>query len=205
MADTGVTHVSAYALTIEASTVFGELSRRNALPMLGDDAIAEAFLAVREALLARGFEHYEVSNYARAGHEARHNLGYWRGLDYVGLGCAAYGTVTDAEGSARRYRNKTDPARYMGLALSGQAVEGSSEELPGEVRLRERIMLGLRLAEGLDLGAAADALGVPAWTNERRRAADKLVRRGWLSVEGGRLRVPPSAWLFADGAAAELF
>ena len=205
VADTGVTHVSAYALTIEPSTVFGELARKGTLPMLQEDTLADAFLAVRAALEARGFVHYEVSNYAKPGHEARHNLGYWRGLDYVGLGCAAYGTVPLGGGRARRYRNKTDPQRYMAEALAGRTTEGSSEDLPAETRLRERIMLGLRLSGGFDLGEAADELGVPAWTNERRRAAEKLARKGLLSLEGGRVAVPAKAWLFADGVAAELF
>lgn len=203
--DTGITHVSAYALTIEPSTVFGELARKNALPMLADDQLADMFLAVRNALETRGFVHYEVSNYARAGHESRHNLGYWRGLDYVGLGCAAYGTVSTEAGHARRYRNKTDPEKYIRAALTTDSTEGHSEALTPEMRLRERIMLGLRLAEGFDLSSAAEALGVAAWTNERRRAADKLVRKGWLSISEGRLQVPAKAWLFADGTAAELF
>lgn len=210
VADTGVTHVSAYALTIEPSTVFGELSRKGTLPILPDDAVAEAFLAVREALEKRGFEHYEVSNFAKPGHEARHNLGYWRGRDYVGLGCAAYGTVSTEGGRARRYRNKTDPEKYMAAARRGAesgraATEGSSEDLDPETRLRERIMLGLRVAEGLDLEGSAEELGVVAWTKERRRAADKLVKRGHLAIEGRRLKVPHGAWLFADGVAAELF
>lgn len=205
VAGTGVTHVSAYALTVEPSTMFGELSRKGKLPMLEEEIVADTFLAVREALEARGYVHYEVSNYARPGHEARHNLGYWRGNDYVGLGCAAYGTLSTGSGRGRRYRNRTDPARYMAEALAGRTTEGSSEELPAETRLRERIMLGLRLAEGLDLAAAADELGVPAWTNERRRAADRLVRKGLLEIEGGRVRVPARSWLFADGVAAELF
>jgi oxygen-independent coproporphyrinogen-3 oxidase len=214
VADTGVTHVSAYALTIEPSTVFGELARKGTLPILPDDAVAEAFTAVRAALEGRGFVHYEVSNYARPGHEARHNLGYWRGCDYVGLGCAAYGTVSGEGGRARRYRNKTDPTKYMAAALGGgvaggaesrAATEGSSEDLDAETRLRERIMLGLRVAEGFDLVASAEELGVVAWTKERRRAADRLVKKGQLAIEGGRLTVPHGAWLFADGVAAELF
>jgi putative oxygen-independent coproporphyrinogen III oxidase len=205
VADTGVTHLSAYALTIEPSTVFGDLARKGTLPILQEDTVADAFLAVRAALEARGFVHYEVSNYARPGHEARHNLGYWRGLDYVGLGCAAYGTLSVGGGRARRYRNKTDPQRYMAEALAGRSPEGSSEDLSPETRLRERIMLGLRLAEGLDLTAAADALGVPAWTNERRRSAEKLLRKGLLSMADSRIAVPAKAWLFADGVAAELF
>jgi putative oxygen-independent coproporphyrinogen III oxidase len=205
IADTGVTHVSAYALTIEASTAFGELARKGSLPILPDDSVADAFTAVETALEARGFAHYEVSNYAKPGHEARHNLGYWRGRDYVGLGCAAYGTVSGEAGHATRYRNKTDPAKYMAAALAHLSTEGSAETLEPETRLRERIMLGLRVAEGVDLAASSAELGVVAWTDERRRAAEKLVKRGQLAIENGVVKVPRSAWLFADGIAAELF
>jgi oxygen-independent coproporphyrinogen-3 oxidase len=206
VARTGVGHVSAYNLTIEAGTQFGELARRGRLPLATEDAAADAFLAVEAALADEGLIHYEISNYARSGEESRHNLGYWRGLDYLGLGCAAVGTVAaPGDGAARRTRNHPSPERYMAAALAGEPLAASEEQLDPETRLRERIMLGLRLREGLDLEAAAASLGVPAWTEARRRAADRLARTGRLSVEGGRLSIPRAAWLLADGIAAELF
>jgi oxygen-independent coproporphyrinogen-3 oxidase len=205
VADTGVTHVSAYSLTIEPGTLFGELARKGRLPISTDDAVADAFFAVEEALGARGFAHYEISNYARPGQEARHNLGYWRGVDYLGLGCGAYGTVSAPDGSAVRTRNHTDPARYVATAIEGLPVEAETEDLPAETRLRERIMLGLRLREGLDLEAAAASLGVPPWPDARRKAADRLVARGRLEIEAGRLRVPERARIWTDGVAADLF
>src|SRR6185295_3884664 len=113
VAATGVTHISAYSLTIEPGTQFGELARRGRLPIAPDEAVAEAFFAIDEALSPLGFVHYEISNYARPGDEARHNLGYWRGHDYLGLGCGAFGTLS-REGStaARRYRNAVSPEVY---------------------------------------------------------------------------------------------
>lgn len=205
VADTGVTHLSAYSLTIEPGTLFGELARKGRLPIATDDAVADAFFAVEEALGARGFEHYEISNYARPGQEARHNLGYWRGVDYLGLGCGAYGTLSAADGSARRTRNLTDPGRYVAAAIEGLPVEAEGEDLPAETRLRERIMLGLRLREGFDFEAAAASLGVIAWSDARRRTADRLVARGRLEIEGGRVRVPARARIWTDGVAADLF
>src|SRR5262249_51125609 len=83
VAATGVSHLSAYSLTIEPGTQFGELFRRGRLPVAPDEAVADAFFAVEEALEAHGFVHYEISNYARPGQEARHNLGYWKGADYL--------------------------------------------------------------------------------------------------------------------------
>ncbi len=205
VSDTGVTHVSAYSLTIEPGTQFGELARKGRLPVAPDDAVADAFFAVEAALEARGFTHYEISNYARPGHEARHNLGYWRGADYVGLGCGAFGTLSTANGAAVRYRNTRDPARYVGAATAGADPEDEREELDAETRLRERLMLGLRLQEGVDLDAARAELGIDPWTPERRRAADRLVARGRLAIEGARLRVPREARVWTDGVAAALF
>lgn len=205
VARTGVGHVSAYSLTIEQGTQFGELARRGRLPLADDDGVADSFLAVEAALGAEGFLHYEVSNYARPGEEARHNLGYWTGLDYIGLGCAAVGTVRSAGGAAVRYRNLRSPDRYMAAALAGGDTADSKEPLDAETRLRERIMLGLRLRAGLDLERAAAELEIPAWTDARRRAADRLIRAGRLEIQGGRLTIPRTAWLLADGIAAELF
>src|SRR6185312_13621406 len=130
-----VTHVSAYSLTIEPGTAFGEMARRGRLPLAADAAVADAYFAVEAALEAQGFTHYEISNYARPGDEARHNLGYWRGHDYLGLGCAAYGTLSEgATASASRYRNETDPARYMERAESKQSTTVSEEPLDAEAR-----------------------------------------------------------------------
>jgi putative oxygen-independent coproporphyrinogen III oxidase len=210
VARTGVSHLSAYSLTIEPGTAFGEMARRGKLPIAPDDAVADAFFAVEEALEAQGFVHYEISNYARPGDEARHNLGYWRGADYLGLGCAAFGTLSTGGGRALRYRNIVEPGRYTAAALllpggGGAPLEAEQEELDPEMRLRERIMLGLRLLEGVDLGAAEADLGVQAWTPARRRAADRLAGRGRLEVEAMRLRIPRGARIWTDGVAAELF
>jgi oxygen-independent coproporphyrinogen-3 oxidase len=207
VAATGVTHVSAYSLTIEPGTQFGELARKGRLPIAPDDAVAEAFFAIEAKLEARGLAHYEISNYARPGEEARHNLGYWRGTDYLGLGCAAYGTIGNATGHAVRYRNVPDPTRYAAAARSGAlaAIVESEEALDPETRLRERIMLGLRLRDGFDLEGAARELGIPAWTDDRRRAADRLIARGDLTVDDGHLRLPARARVYADGITAALF
>lgn len=204
-ADAGVEHVSAYSLTVEPGTGFGELARRGGLHVAGEDDVTEDYFAIEAALGARGFVHYEISNYARPGHEARHNLGYWRGDDYLGLGCAAFGTLSTPDGVAIRYRNHVDPARYVEAAVSGSDLDAEQESIDAQTRLRERLMLGLRLLEGVDLEAAAAELGVPAWTPERRRAAERLAAQGRLELDGGRIRVPSRARIWTDAAARDLF
>jgi coproporphyrinogen III oxidase-like Fe-S oxidoreductase len=231
LADLGVAHLSAYQLTIEAGTRFGELARRGRLPLADDGQVAESFLAIDEALAARGFGHYEISNYAQPGEEARHNVGYWRGDEYLGVGCGAYGFAreTSTEPSeaqpaqaarqatlARpmrpvrgvRWRNEVVPERYVltSTAVTAEtAPDGSRESLDGETLLRERIMLGLRMGEGIDLEAIARDLGVAAWTPERERAAAWLTGRARIVREGRRLRIPRAAWLWTDDTAARLF
>jgi coproporphyrinogen III oxidase-like Fe-S oxidoreductase len=211
LAELGLGHVSAYALTIEPQTAFGALARKGRLPLAPEAAVAESFVAVDEALAACGLEHYEISNFARAGQRAEHNLGYWLGRDYVGLGCGAWGTVSRG-GQRYRYRNRPQPQAYVaqGLALRpGEAdtcrsLESELDVLSPEVQLSEALMLGLRLAQGVDAEAAAERTGATLWTPERRRAVSRLVERGRLVREGPRLLIPKAAWLFSDGIIAEI-
>lgn len=209
LVDAGLNHVSAYNLTIESGTRFGELARRGRLPLAEDQTMVDGFFAIDEALQGRGLEHYEISNYGRPGQASRHNLGYWRGAFYMGLGCGAFGTLPHGD-RVVRYRNSPVPAKYMASASHGALYEDgalvdSVEQLSTDDRLKERIMLGLRIAEGFDLEQAADEVGAVAWTDERLRAVDRMEKRGRLLREGSRLRVPREAWIFADGTAAELF
>lgn len=203
LADLGLRHLSCYQLTIEPGTQFGERKKRGLLPMADEAQVAESFLAIDEALASRGLRHYEISNYAAPGEEARHNLAYWRGDEYVGLGCGAYGMVRTERGG-RRWRNPIDPRRYLEWTR-GPMVDADVEELTPDALLRERIMLGLRIAEGLDLGRAGKDLGVDPWTTERTRAIARLVDNERLERDGDVLKIPRDAWLFTDDTAARLF
>jgi oxygen-independent coproporphyrinogen-3 oxidase len=208
LAQLGTTHVSAYALTIESGTEFGARAKKGRLPLLEEALVADSFMAVDAALSAAGFDHYEISNFARHGHVSRHNLGYWRGHDYLGIGTGAWGTVTLAEGRVR-YRTTPSPERYQAAGFAAPFLEGLDscavvEPIDAETALRERIMLGLRLAEGLDLQAAGRELGIDPLPASRRLAVEGAVARGRLEARDGRLRIPKSKWLFADGIISEL-
>lgn len=218
LADAGLRHLSCYQLTIEPGTQFGERKKRGLLPMADEGAVADSFLAIDEALEKRGLRHYEISNYAEPGEEARHNLAYWRGDEYVGLGCAAFGYVRADSGEPRgkagvRWRNAIVPKDYVQRTRSvrsdmlgeGDGLTVMHEDLSPEALLRERIMLGLRVADGVDLGRAARELDVDPWTPERLRTIDALTERGRLVREGDVLRVPRAAWLFTDDTASRLF
>lgn len=215
LAATGLEHLSCYQLTIEPGTQFGERRKRGLLPMADEAVVAEAFLAIEEALESRGLRHYEISNYASPGEEARHNLAYWRGDEYLGLGCAAFGFARDAAraGHGLRWRNTIEPHKYVEATKTvrddvlgdGDGVSMFAEPLDGLALLRERLMLGLRLAEGVDLGRAGEDLALDPFTPERLRAIDRLVERGRLLRNGDLLTIPRAAWLFADDIASRLF
>ncbi len=194
----GLDHVSAYALTIEPGTQFGTLQRAGKLETANEDDYARMFLEAEARFAAAGLEHYEVSNYARPGEEARHNQHYWRGGDYLALGAAAVGCLSE-NGTARRWRNQSDPQRYL-----ADPVEEWSEELDAAERIQEALMLGLRTTEGVDLDRLAERVGVDPRVG-RERALERGFQRGDLSLEDGVLTIPRDRWLRLDGIVASLF
>jgi putative oxygen-independent coproporphyrinogen III oxidase len=203
----GLRHMSCYQLTIEAGTRFGELAQAGRLPQISDARVAETFLAISEALEARGLRHYEISNFAAPGEESVHNLGYWLGKPYLGLGCGAYGIALTRD-KAERYRNLIRPEAYVEAARKRTSTSDlcdSHETLSPETLMNERIMLGLRLRDGFPLVRAAEELGVPALSESRKRALEFLTRRDRVRFEGGILSIPKPAWLYADDTAARLF
>ncbi len=202
--ETGVRHVSAYALTIEPGTRFGELYKKGKLPIAKEDDYAETFLRASEQLERAGFSHYEVSNHAMPGEEARHNQHYWRGGDHLGLGAGAYGCITDPPTrGARRWRSEPLPARYL-AASATPAVTVFEEELSPEDVVREALMLGLRTREGVDLAALEARTGIDA-RHGREDAIARRSARGELVVEGEHLRVPPAHWLALDAIVTDVF
>jgi len=194
----GLDHVSAYALTIEPGTQFGTLQRLGKLETADEDAYAEMFLAAEARFAAAGLDHYEVSNYARPGEEARHNQHYWRGGDYLALGAAAVGCLSE-NGVARRWRNQSDPQRYL-----SDPVEEWSEELSAAERIQEALMLGLRTTEGVDLDRLEARVGADPRAG-RARALEQCLERGDLHLEGSVLTIPRERWLHLDGIVARLF
>jgi oxygen-independent coproporphyrinogen-3 oxidase len=226
----GLTHVSVYALTLEPQTQFGELHRKGKLQLAKEDAYADTFLACEAKLAEHGFEHYEVSNYAKPGETSRHNQHYWRGGDYLGLGCAAVGCI-----DRRRTRNQAQPAKYFaavrtradhsaaqggedtpdtanaspaGIVRNATAavppLEQESEQLDAQAIIREGLMLGLRTSEGVDLRALEQRAGVDPRRGRERELA-KLLDQKRLTLENDRLRVPHESWLHLDGIVTDLF
>jgi oxygen-independent coproporphyrinogen III oxidase len=136
-------HVSAYCLTYEEDTEFFLRQSRGEFRQ-DADTDAEFFEMTMSILEGAGYEHYEISNYARPGFSSRHNRAYWSGEDYLGIGPSAFSTV-----EMRRWQNLADYRAYADQVLSGQSPIGSRENLTQEIKRAERISLSLRTCEGV--------------------------------------------------------
>jgi len=217
VAGLGVHHVSAYMLTIEENTRFGALHARGKLPLLDDELVAASYARVDEALGQLGFEHYEVSNFARDRARSVHNVGYWLGRDYLGLGTGAFGTVSLLDPSPEvlprrlRYRNFISPERYLqswsrpsSVVDPFTSLSTEQEWIDADTAASEALLLGLRLSDGVDLDIVEQLRGPGARREERWRAIDRLVASGKLKQEGNSLRLPAQHWIMADSVIREL-
>jgi oxygen-independent coproporphyrinogen-3 oxidase len=185
----GPDHLSAYGLTMEARTPYARWVARGSAQPAPDGRCASEFLLIHQTLVAAGFAHYEVSNYARAdaaGGDARsrHNSAYWTGATYAGIGPSAHGF----DGRRRRW-NLRDWTAYDREVSRGEDPVGGVEDLsPAQLEL-ERVYLGLRTDRGL---AAAE------WSALAPDRVVAAIDRGWLTRGDGMLRCTPDGWLVLD-------
>jgi oxygen-independent coproporphyrinogen-3 oxidase len=180
-------HLSLYQLTIEPGTQFATLHARGefALPE-GDDA-ARLYLATAEEAAGFGLQPYEVSNYARPGAESRHNLAYWRYGDYLGIGPGAHQRLLGADGAMRATRRHRAPEEWAArVERNGHAAVEEEVLTPAE-RAREALLMGLRLAEGVDPARIAARSGLPFAEAVDARMLEACLEEDYLAWRDGRL------------------
>lgn len=179
-ADTGANHFSVYGLEIERGTRFYAMLKNGEITVAADDEAAEMAARTRAVLRSRGFERYEISSFATAETRCRHNINYWQSGDYIGLGAGAHSHMTTADAPfGIRWANPRNPEQYMEAARSGRRAR--RETLCAETGFSDTVMMGLRLADGINLGQAEKKFGVRADT----ATVDRLRRGGFLTVENG--------------------
>jgi oxygen-independent coproporphyrinogen-3 oxidase len=184
--DLGVHHISAYALTVEPTTKMGRRIAAGALPKPDDDDEAAKYELADELFTQAGLDWYEISNWARPGYESRHNLGYWRNVDWAGLGPGAHSHyrchAVSSNGYGLRSWDIAHP-RLWGVAINEHRVPwADSERITAEENLEELIMLGLRMREGLDLERIDRVIAVDRLT--------PMIEEGLVTVVDGRRVVP---------------
>ena len=181
LADLGVDHVSLYLLEVHAKTRLGkELVLGRRAPM-DDDEAAGLYDEASDLLEGRGFEHYEISNFARPGHRSRHNLKYWTDQEYLGFGPSAHSYVGD-----RRWANASDLRAY--LACRGEGSGRVEDERSRGRRATEALLAGLRLAEGVDLGTLRARYG-PDFVPPDEAVIGSMAEADLMARDSGRLRL----------------
>ena len=185
-----VGHISAYALIVEPGTRLAAAVRRGAIGAPDDDLMADMYDLADEAFSDGGLPWYELSNWAVPGQECRHNVAYWRGDDWWGVGPGAHSHV-----SGTRWWNVKHPAAYVERLRAGQSPAVGREVLDDDTRAVEEILLGVRMADGLP---------VDRLTVAQRGEVEVLVSDGLGGVVAGRFRLTRSGRLLADAVVRRL-
>ena len=192
-------HLSLYQLTIEDGTPFAALHEAGRLHVPASEAARAMYLATQELCEAAGLPAYEISNHAAPGAESRHNLVYWRGHDYAGIGAGAHARITTG-GTKRALSTFRLPEAWLAeVEARGHGLAGDEPLSPRETA-EEYLLMALRLAEGMDLSRFAALAG--ASLDETR--IDALAAEGLLSRTGDRLRATPAGRLVLERLILEL-
>jgi len=198
VADLRPDHISAYGLTLEEGSALAASCAEGAYTLPSESDLASMYLAGADFLESRGFMHYEISNYARIGFECRHNLGYWQGADYLGLGPAATSTL-----AGQRWANPSAPLDWRRL-VQDKSIGNDAELLDAKTRLKELLMLRLRMSKGLSLKDYRACSG-RSFQKDFRNLVELLQKNGLAASRKGWFRLTRSGMLVSDTILGHFF
>lgn len=191
-------HMSAYSLTIEERTVFGKWKVANKLTPMDEGLVAEQFEMLMDTLAARGYDHYEISNFSLPGFHSRHNSSYWNQSKYLGVGPSAH----SYDGPSRQF-NVSNNAAYVRKIELGE-IPAEREVLTTADKINEYLMIGLRTSAGCDLNYMSNEYGY-RMSDRQRRYLDELGALGRVTLDGATLKLTNRGKLLADKIAGDLF
>ena len=193
-----ISHISAYALTVEPRTALAHAIKTKKQTPVNDNQSANQFVMLMEQLDRAGFEHYEISNFAKPGCYAVHNTNYWRGVNYIGIGPSEHGF--DGQ---NRYMNPANNAQYIETLASNKLPE-IIEELSLNDRFNEYVMTALRTIWGIDLTKINSDFGKDFY-DETLYNLRGFEDKDWLIINDKKVKLSQNGKLFADHIASELF
>lgn len=193
-----VPHISAYALTVEPKTALQTMVQQGKKAPVDPDQQARQFIIAMDMLEAAGYEHYEISNFAKPGMRSQHNSSYWQGIPYFGFGPGAH----SYDGIAR-YWNVSNNGRYINALMQG-LIPFEREDLTNYQKFNEYIMTALRTMEGIDTALVQERWGEDA-SIQLEKGVEKYTREGLVVRDNHAIRLTRGGKLFADGIAADLF
>jgi putative oxygen-independent coproporphyrinogen III oxidase len=195
----GTDHLSLYQLTIEPGTRFETMVRTGAFVPADDDHGGALYTLTQEMTTAAGVPAYEISNHARVGQESRHNLTYWRYHDYIGIGPGAHGRRLNA--ATQRHKK---PENYLtAVERNGHGIS-SEEALDPATRATEALLMGLRLAQGIDLSDLAQRTGISANALVDLAAVDRIAKLGLITRDKDRITVTAQGMPLLDAILPEI-
>ena len=194
----GVPHISAYHLTYEEGTRLWRMKEQGIVSPIDEEQSIRAFELLREKLLAAGYEHYEISNFALPGYHSRHNSSYWQGITYIGIGPGAH----SYDGTDRRW-NLSNLADYIATP-EDEDVPHEVEHLTTEERYDERIITELRTARGIDLTSLLTDFGERYHTHCLRCATPYIHRGQLVHTADNHLRLTPESIFISDAVMRDL-
>lgn len=193
-----VPHISAYALTVEPKTALQTMVQQGKKPAVDPEQQARQFLMAMDMLEAAGYEHYEISNFAKPGMRSQHNSSYWQGVPYFGFGPGAH----SYDGIAR-YWNVSNNGRYIN-ALMQDLIPYEREDLTPLQQFNEYVMTALRTIEGINTSKVLSLWGEDV-LSQLDKGVDKYIAQGFLTKTDHQVRLTKQGKLYADGIAADFF
>ena len=195
---TGITHLSAYALTVEPKTILGQRIEKGELQCVSEEETIRHYEILVERSKTNGFEHYEISNFAKEGHRSQHNSIYWKDEKYLGLGPSAH----SYDGNSRQW-NVSNLTKYIQLAGNSEDYY-EKEILTLEDKFNEYVMTSLRTSWGCDIEKIERSYG-KSYVNHFLKNVKKYLEMGEMITDGNSYSLTENGKLFADGIAADLF
>jgi oxygen-independent coproporphyrinogen-3 oxidase len=194
-----IPHISCYALTVETKTLLDNMIRQKRSLPVDPEKQADQFLLLMDFMEQEGYEHYEISNYAKPGMRSRHNSSYWQGMSYYGFGPSAH----SFNGKDTRRWNIANNALYIQSLLKDE-IPYEEEILTPTQQLNEYIMTSLRTIEGLDIEKVRSTFG-NEYAEKLKSGSKKYIENETLVLKNEKLVLTRQGKLFADGIAADLF
>ena len=195
----GAQHISAYQLTIEEGTAFARAEARGDIKAVDADKSADFYDLVRERLIAKGFDHYEVSNFAKPNHRSKHNLAYWQSRDYVGVGPGAHGRLT-VEGTRYATIAAMRPEAYQDMVAETGLGLTEKEALSPTAWAEEYLLMGLRIEMGISLARYEEISGKGLSEN----IINELATDGLLECKGDSLKATAQGRLLLNSVTEKL-
>ena len=192
-------HLSLYQLTVEAGTAFAPALARGDFVLPDEDTAAALFELTQDLTATAGLPAYEVSNHARPGAECRHNLTYWLGGDYVGIGPGAHGRL-----GGEAFRQHAAPATWATTVAADGHGTAERQRLDPAARATELVMMGLRLSDGIDAATFAAQAGMELWRAVSADGLARMVEDGFLRRDAAGIAVTPAGRLLLNAVTGAL-